>query len=117
MIFSLKLKLLLIGASSTFFFLCGWLVSSWKNDAELLKAQNELQKIENQFKIAESKNAARLESQLKSIRSKERDLKNEILSLTSRPVYQSNCFDDDGILLVNQAVDGNNSGNSSAELR
>jgi len=98
-------------------FLSGWKVNAWKNDAAMLKMQKEMEKAQREYKSQETKKAQELQGQLQTLRKKERALKNEVFQLIQKPIYQRDCFDNDGLLLINKAINGNNTRNPSTELR
>lgn len=102
----MQAKLIAIGVAILVSFVAGWNVNGWRYEAKIAEAEKARQAMIDAFREEEAKSAALLEKRLKELRTNEKVIERERIKLVDRPVYSSECFDDDGLQLVERARKG-----------
>lgn len=101
---TLYLKILIPVLAVAGIFFSGWQAHSWKTDAEHLKALEALEQAKLAYESRESEQARLLQATINNLRKTERRLHGEINQITSRPVYDNQCLDLDGLRIINEAA-------------
>lgn len=84
----------------------GWRVESWRNDAAQLEAQNKATaKFKREEKTVDVAAVGHEDFKAKEDKQGEQRTRT-IRVLVDRPVYRNICIDDDGVRLLNAAIEG-----------
>ena len=92
---------LLIAATLT-----GWQARSWYESAKDLASLKVMQEMLEIFEKKESKVSQQVELRLQELRANETVIEKHINTIIERPIYSTNCIDDDGLSLTNAIIDG-----------
>lgn len=99
-------RLLGVGLGALAIFAAGYKLADWRASSTLLA---QVQAAQEKYK-EEAERSAQLGKDLEEERGRQkivyRDVVKEVTRVVERPVYRSDCIDDDGLRLANRALDG-----------
>ena len=87
--------------------LTGWTVHSWKSDSDNLLIAKSVTIATQAVEDKRKTDADKLEAQLKTLNANYRKLLSEKDKVITRDIYRNDCFDNDGLQLVNASKSGN----------
>lgn len=100
------LQVLLALALLTLGFGAGWKVDNWRQAKVQLKTQLKLEKERDAYAKKLQKKSADYERSRAALQTQKQYVVETVREIVDRPVYQSDCFDDDGLRELNSAIRG-----------
>lgn len=106
MIDKIPIKMLLTIAIFLGSFFLGYKYHSYESDSESLVALQAAKEVSRTFEQRESEIARVVEEKLSTLRANERVIEKRTREIVERPIYLSQCIDQDGLDIINSYAKG-----------